>query len=39
VFAALNEGKFLDRLISVGGLSATTVPEFVWAVVLILLFA
>jgi peptide/nickel transport system permease protein len=39
VFAALNEGKFLDRLLSVGGLSATTVPEFVWAVVLILLFA
>ncbi|MBV9192809.1 MAG: ABC transporter permease [Solirubrobacterales bacterium] len=39
VFAALKEGRFQDRLISVGGLSATTVPEFVWAVALILLFA
>lgn len=39
VLAALNEGRFRDRLISIGGLSATTVPEFVWAVALILLFA
>jgi peptide/nickel transport system permease protein len=39
VIAALNEGRFRDRFISVGGLSATVVPEFVWAVVLILLFA
>ncbi len=39
VLAALNEGKTRDRLISVGGLSATTVPEFVWAVALILVFA
>jgi peptide/nickel transport system permease protein len=39
VIAALNEGRFRDRFISVGGLSATVVPEFVWAVVLILVFA
>lgn len=39
VIAALNEGSLRDRLISLGGLSATAVPEFVWAVVLILLFA
>jgi peptide/nickel transport system permease protein len=39
VIAALGEGTFRDRLISVGGLTATTVPEFVWAVALILLFA
>jgi peptide/nickel transport system permease protein len=37
--AALNEGRFRDRFISVGGLSATVVPEFVWAVVLIVIFA
>ncbi|MBA2637725.1 MAG: ABC transporter permease [Solirubrobacterales bacterium] len=39
VLAALGEGTFRDRLISVGGLTATTVPEFVWAVLLILVFA
>lgn len=39
VLAALKEGGARDRLISVGGLSATTVPEFVWAVLLILVFA
>jgi peptide/nickel transport system permease protein len=39
LLAALNEGRFSDRLISVGGLSATAVPDFVWAVVLILIFA
>jgi peptide/nickel transport system permease protein len=39
VVAALHEGRFRDRLISIGGLSATTVPEFVWSVVLILVFA
>jgi peptide/nickel transport system permease protein len=37
--AALNEGKFRDRFISVGGLSATVVPEFVWAALLIVVFA
>jgi peptide/nickel transport system permease protein len=39
VVAAMNEGSFRDRLISVGGLSATAIPEFVWAVLLILVFA
>jgi peptide/nickel transport system permease protein len=39
VFAALHEGRPSDRIISVGGLSATAIPEFVWAVVLILVFA
>jgi peptide/nickel transport system permease protein len=33
----LNQGRFLDRLITMGGLSATVVPEFVWAIVTILL--
>jgi peptide/nickel transport system permease protein len=39
VIAALHEGTFRDRLISVGGLSATAIPEFVWAVFFILVFA
>jgi peptide/nickel transport system permease protein len=39
VVAALHEGGFRDRLISVGGVSATAVPEFVWAVLVILVFA
>jgi peptide/nickel transport system permease protein len=39
VFAALHEGKFRDRFITVGGLSATAIPEFVWAVVLIIIFS
>jgi peptide/nickel transport system permease protein len=39
VVAAMNEGGLRDRVISVGGLSATVIPEFVWAVVLILIFA
>jgi peptide/nickel transport system permease protein len=39
VIAALNVGKPLDRLISVVGLSATTVPEFVSGIILILVFA
>jgi peptide/nickel transport system permease protein len=38
VYAALHEGKKRDRFISLGGLSATAVPDFVWAVVLILIF-
>jgi len=38
VAAALKEGRLRDRLISVGGLSATAIPEFVWAVLLIMLF-
>jgi len=39
VFAALHEGRPSDRIVSIGGLSATAIPEFVWAVVLILIFA
>ena len=39
VLAALWEGRLSDRTISIGGLSATAVPEFVWAVVVILVFA
>jgi peptide/nickel transport system permease protein len=39
VVAALNEGKLSDRIISIGGLSATAVPEFVWAVALIIVFS
>ncbi len=39
VVAALGEGRFRDRVISIGGLSATAIPEFVWAVFLIIVFA
>lgn len=39
VYAALNEGSKRDRVISLGGLSATAIPDFVWAVVLILVFS
>jgi peptide/nickel transport system permease protein len=39
VVAALHEGKASDRLISVGGLSATAIPDFVWAVLAILIFS
>jgi len=39
VFAALHEGRPSDRVVSIGGLSATAIPEFVWAVVVILVFA
>jgi peptide/nickel transport system permease protein len=38
IVAAINRGKLIDRMISVGGLSAAVVPEFVWAVVLVLVF-
>lgn len=38
VFAALRRGTFVDRLITVGGLSATVIPEFVSGVVLIVVF-
>jgi peptide/nickel transport system permease protein len=37
VIAALNRGRFLDRLITIAGLSATVVPEFVSGIVLIIL--
>lgn len=39
VFAALNAGKPIDRVISVVGLSGTTVPEFVSGIILILAFS
>ena len=38
VVAALGEGRARDRIISIGGLSATAIPEVVWAVLLIMLF-
>jgi peptide/nickel transport system permease protein len=37
VIAALNRARFVDRLITVTGLSATVVPEFVSGIVLIIL--
>jgi peptide/nickel transport system permease protein len=38
VIAGLQQGKWLDRVISVGGLSVTVIPEFVTAIVGILVF-
>jgi peptide/nickel transport system permease protein len=38
VIAALNAGRGADRVISVAGLSATTVPEFVSGIVVIVIF-
>jgi peptide/nickel transport system permease protein len=38
IVAAMNRGKKIDRAVTVGGLSAAVIPEFVWAVVLLLLF-
>jgi peptide/nickel transport system permease protein len=38
VICALTYGKTPDRIISVVGLSASAVPEFVWSVVFILIF-
>lgn len=35
IIAAVNRGKTVDRVISVGGLSAAVIPEFVWAVLLV----
>ena len=39
VVAALKEGSARDRLITVGGLSATAIPDFVWAVILLIVFS
>lgn len=36
ILAAINRGKIVDRVITVGGLSAAVIPEFVWAVLLVL---
>jgi peptide/nickel transport system permease protein len=38
ILAALNVGKWPDRLITLGGLSLTIVPEFVSGILLILIF-
>jgi peptide/nickel transport system permease protein len=38
IAAAMKRGKTTDRLITVGGLSASVIPEFIWAVVLVLVF-
>jgi peptide/nickel transport system permease protein len=38
VYAALHAGRWIDRAISITGLSATVVPEFVSSIVLILVF-
>ena len=38
VIAAVNRGKKIDRAITVGGLSAAVIPEFVWAIILVLVF-
>jgi peptide/nickel transport system permease protein len=39
VVAALRRGRLTDRAISVGGLSATVIPEFVSGIVLIVIFS
>jgi peptide/nickel transport system permease protein len=39
VTAARHEGQRRDRVISIGGLSATAIPEFVWAVTLLIVFS
>ena len=38
IVAALRRGRWLDRVITIGGLSAAVIPEFVWAVIMILVF-
>lgn len=39
ILAALKRGTAVDRIITVGGLSATVIPEFVSGIVLIVVFA
>lgn len=39
VVAALRHGKLIDRIITIGGLSATAMPEFVTSIVLILVLS
>ncbi len=39
IAAGLSHGRVVDRVVTVGGLSATVVPEFVWSIVVILVFA
>ncbi len=38
VLAALNQGRWIDRVITLGGLSASVLPEFVSGIVLVLCF-
>jgi peptide/nickel transport system permease protein len=38
VIAGINEGKLVDRVISIGGLALTATPEFVTGIFLILIF-
>jgi len=38
VWAALHAGRLVDRVVSIGGLSATVLPEFVTGIVLIVVF-
>jgi peptide/nickel transport system permease protein len=38
IIAGVNEGRWLDRLISIGGLGLTSTPEFVTGMVLVLVF-
>jgi peptide/nickel transport system permease protein len=39
IIAALRRGTLIDRIITVGGLSATAMPEFVTSILLILIFS
>lgn len=39
VFAALRRDSRVDRIITIGGLSAAVIPEFVWAVFFVLIFS
>jgi peptide/nickel transport system permease protein len=38
LIAAMRRDRPLDRIISVGGLSGTAIPEFIWGIVLIVVF-
>lgn len=38
VIAGLNEGKFVDRFLSLFGLATTSTPDFAWGVILIVIF-
>lgn len=38
VIAGLNEGKFIDRFLSLFGLATTSTPDFAWGVILIVVF-
>ena len=38
ILAGINEGKWLDRIVTIAGLSITAIPEFVTGIFLILIF-